>query len=241
MQYYSSVSGTTKMVLEVPKLATGSNTVTVKLSQLIVRKVDFNFCGPQTFTGYSDSGLSTLTTGSTVVRPSANPTNWDSATGIIDVDIVTTYDSTTAALGSVFLKSDVIKTSGSQNKYEVEVKFCQRSVSLKGASTLKLPKTDSGGLTVDLTTYFQENSPQAYPTACVGHEYVIENFVQVAGSPMTESEITISGDTMTLPSGKIGKYTFDLWIVATKSLNKVKIAVTLGLNYCIDMPTSVST
>ena len=40
------------MVLAVPKLATGSNTVTVKLSELITRTVDFSFCGPKKFFGY---------------------------------------------------------------------------------------------------------------------------------------------------------------------------------------------
>ena len=35
---------------------------------------------------------------------------------------------------------------------------------------------------------------------------------------------------MNLPSNIYGQYTFDLWIVATKSLNKVKKSVTLSLS-----------
>ena len=54
---------------------------------------------------------------------------------------------------------------------------------------------------------------------------------------MKETDISFSADIMTPKSGMAGQYTFDLWIVATKSLNKVKKEVTLGLNYCIDMPT----
>lgn len=48
---------------------------------------------------------------------------------------------------------------------------------------------------------------------------------------ITTNLITFKDETMTLPTGKSGIYTFDLWIVATKSLNKVKIATTLYLAY----------
>lgn len=141
------------MTFEFPKLTSGSSSVTIKLSDLIARTTDYTFCSPHSFTGYSDSGLLYLTTGSSVVRPSANPTNWDTSTGNIDVDIVIAYDSSTAALASLFLQSDIIKKSDNTNKYEIEAKFCQRTVSLKGANTLDLSRADSA-LTVDLTAYF---------------------------------------------------------------------------------------
>lgn len=83
---------------------------------------------------------------------------------------------------------------------------------------------DETGLTVNLATYFEEVSTQAYPTACVGHEYLLENFAKVSGLDMTGSDITISSDTMTFPSSKFGSYSFDISIVAPKSQNKQTIS-----------------
>ena len=106
------------------------------------------------------------------------------------------YDSSTTALSSIFLKSDIVKVNGNQNNYEVEFKFCQRTVSRKvNYSSVKISTSD-GNQYVDLANLFSEDSAQAYPSACLGHEYVIENFVKVVGT-MKDTDIAFSADIMT--------------------------------------------
>ena len=62
-------SSTYEMIFRVPKLETGTKSMTLKLSDLIERKIDYLYCGPKSFTGYTDSSLTTMTTSSSPIRP----------------------------------------------------------------------------------------------------------------------------------------------------------------------------
>ena len=88
---------------------------------------------------------------------------------------------------------------------------------------------DNTDLNVDLLSHFGEDNVDL--AICAGHQYKIENFSNVDGMTMTADQITFTADTMKLPSSLSGYFTFDLLILATKSLKTAKKAVTLSLAY----------
>ena len=129
-----------------PKLLTGTNSVTVKLSDIITRQTDFAFCGPKNFTANSNSGLTSIVASNSAVKTHENPILSDPTTGLIDVEILINYDTMTSIFNELFLKPSSPTKSG-QTNIKILVGYCERSVVSYGESTLTLNDSSPINLT----------------------------------------------------------------------------------------------